>query len=58
MCMGRQFEPAHGELSLIQIGINTISKGEKVPDIKHLKTTIKERVRVTYNKLNRHLTNI
>ena len=56
--MDLQFEPTCGELDLLQIGINTISKGGYVPKIKRLKHTIKERVCITYNNLNHHLANI
>ena len=44
MRVDKKFEPDRDELSLLHIGLNTVSKGEHIPEIERLSHTIKERV--------------
>ena len=45
-------------MALLNIGLNTVSKGEQIPDIEWINHIINERVRATYKKINRNLTKI
>ena len=52
MClMDGQFEPIRGNLSEMSITMNTVAKGEHVPEVERQIRTIKERVRCVYNTL-------
>ena len=51
MMMDGQFENLRGDLADMQIGLNTVSNDEHVPDIERHIRTIKERTRSMYNML-------
>jgi hypothetical protein len=51
MMMDGQFENLRGELADMQIGLNTVSNDEHVPDIEQHIRTIKERARCMYNMM-------
>jgi septation ring formation regulator EzrA len=51
MMMDGQFENLRGDLADMQIGLNTVSSDEHVPDIERHIRTIKERTRSMYNML-------
>ena len=53
--MDTHFEQVRGELALLYIFFNAISKGNHVSDIDRINRTIKERVCNTYNDLYRNL---
>jgi hypothetical protein len=51
LMMDGQFENLRGDLADMQIGLNTVSNDEHVPDIEGHIRTMKERTRCTYNML-------
>lgn len=51
MFMDGQFEPIRGALSEMQITLNTVARGEHVPEIERQIRTIKERARCVFNTL-------
>jgi hypothetical protein len=51
LMMDRQFENLRGDLADMQIGLNTVSNDENVPDIERHIRTMKERTRSMYNML-------
>ena len=51
MMMDGQFESLRGDLADLQIGLNTVSNDEHVPDIERHIRTMNERARSVYNML-------
>jgi hypothetical protein len=49
--MGRQFDVIRGDLAKMNITLNTIARGEHVPEVERHIRTIKERVRCVYTTL-------
>jgi hypothetical protein len=49
--MDGEFEPLRGELSTLGITLNTVSRGEHVPEAERRIRTLKERTRSVYNTL-------
>jgi hypothetical protein len=51
LMMDGEFEPLRGELSILGITLNTVSRGEHVPVAERRIRTLKERTRSAYNML-------
>jgi hypothetical protein len=51
LLMDGEFEPLRGELSILGITLNTVSRGEHVPEAERRIRTLKERTRSAYNTL-------
>ncbi|MHA7927606.1 MAG: reverse transcriptase domain-containing protein, partial [Marinobacter sp.] len=51
MLLDGQFDSLRGELSLLGIELNSVGRGEHVPEAERYIRTVKERVRAVYNSL-------